>query len=63
VTNRGGGGGGGGDYSAVNGANGGSGRVIVRATEAAVSTTGSPTYTTSGSYHIYQFNGSGSITY
>jgi hypothetical protein len=43
--------------------NGGSGVVIIRATQAASSTTGSPTYTTSGSYHIYTFNGSGSITY
>lgn len=43
--------------------NGKSGVVILRATQAATSTTGSPTYTTSGSYHIYQFNGDGSITY
>ena len=44
-------------------ANGGSGVVILRALQAAASTTGSPTYTTSGSYHIYKFNGNGTITY
>lgn len=42
---------------------GGSGVVILRAGIAATSTTGSPTYTTSGGWHIYQFNGDGSITY
>jgi Putative Ig domain len=45
------------------GANGGSGVVIIRATVQAASTTGSPTYNTSGSYHIYKFTGDGSITY
>jgi hypothetical protein len=42
---------------------GGSGVVILRATVPATQTTGSPIYTTSGLYHIYQFNGNGSITY
>jgi hypothetical protein len=37
--------------------------VILSAIKAARSTTGSPTYTTSGSYHIYKFTGDGSITY
>ena len=45
------------------GGNGGSGVVIIRALQAAASTTGSPVATTSGSYHIYQFNNSGSITF
>ena len=43
--------------------NGGSGVVILRSTRIAASTTGSPTYTTSGSNHIYKFTGTGSITY
>jgi hypothetical protein len=30
---------------------------------AAASTTGSPSYQTSGNYHIYTFTSSGSITY
>jgi hypothetical protein len=60
TANTGGGGGGGAN---VDGYNGGSGIVIVRALQQASSTTGSPTYTTSGSYHIYSFTGSGSITY
>jgi hypothetical protein len=62
TANTGGGGGGSGQSGYASGA-GGSGVVIVRALIAAASTTGSPTYTTSGSFHIYQFNGNGSITY
>jgi hypothetical protein len=57
------GGGGGGGYDAGPGYGGGSGVVIIRALQAAASTTGSPVYSTSGSYHIYKFNSSGSITY
>jgi hypothetical protein len=52
-----------GSNTGVFGGNGGSGVVILRATKIASATTGSPTYTTVGSYHIYQFNGDGSITY
>jgi len=55
--------GGGGNCGGSVGFNGNSGTVILRATVSAASTTGSPSYTTSGSYHIYQFNGNGSITF
>lgn len=57
------GGGGGGSFNAQGTGSGGSGVAIIRATQAATSTTGSPVYTTSGSYHIYKFNNTGSITY
>jgi hypothetical protein len=47
------------------GGTGGSGIVIVRHpdTDAAATTTGSPTVTTSGGFRIYTFTGSGSITF
>jgi len=60
------GGGGGGAHSEGNtssGANGGSGVVILRTLSTAIATTGSPTVTTDGSYNIYKFTGSGSITF
>jgi hypothetical protein len=37
--------------------------VIIRSPQAAVSTTGSPTITTVGGDTVYQFNGTGSITF
>jgi hypothetical protein len=61
TSNRGGGGGGAGDSGS--GGNGGSGIVILRTEQAAITTTGSPVATTSGSYYIYQFNATGSITF
>jgi hypothetical protein len=45
---------------------GGSGIVIIRYSDTfspAVSTTGSPTFTTTGGFNIYQFTGSGTITF
>jgi hypothetical protein len=45
---------------------GGSGIVIIRWSTAylqAASTTGSPSYSSTGGYHIYTFTGSGSITF
>jgi hypothetical protein len=52
----------------VLGAAGGSGVVIIAYPDsftAAVATTGSPTYSTvsRSGYHVYTFNGSGSITF
>ena len=57
------GGGGDGGNAGVSGGAGGSGIVIVRTLHTAVATTGSPTITTDGDYNIYQFTGSGSITF
>jgi len=68
----GGGGGGGGlvclitkstSYGVVtaNGGYGGSGVVILSLPNQATSTTGSPTYTTSGGRHIYKFTGTGTL--
>jgi hypothetical protein len=37
--------------------------VIIRTLSTASATTGSPTLTTDGSYNIYKFTGSGSITF
>jgi hypothetical protein len=47
------------------GGNGGSGVVIISCPDsvALATTTGSPTVTTSGGYRIYEFTGSGSITF
>lgn len=61
-------GGGGGGQSAASGSsgNGGSGVLIIKYSNTnpqAASTTGSPTYTETGGYHIYKFTGSGSITF
>lgn len=42
---------------------GADGIVIIRSIDTATSTTGSPTITTDGSYNIYQFTQSGSITF
>jgi hypothetical protein len=63
-----GGGGGGYAYPIVTavGGNGGKGIVIIRYPSTfslAASTSGSPTQTTTGGYHIYVFNDSGSITF
>jgi len=48
------------------GATGGSGIVILRYADtfpAATSTTGSPTITVAGGYRVYNWTGSGSITF
>ena len=62
TVNTGGGGGGGGSYGG-SGGSGGSGVVIIRTPGTAASTTGSPTVTQDGSYNIYTFTGTGSITF
>ncbi len=67
TTNTGGGGGGSRSNTEPSaGQNGGSGVVIIRYPSTfldAASTTGSPTYSTSGGYKYYKFTGSGSITW
>ena len=65
VLNTGGGGGGGGSGGSFQsaGGTGGSGVVILRTRSTASATTGSPTVTTDGSYNIYTFTASGSITF
>ena len=65
AVNKGAGGGGGGNFTGVPGS-GGSGFVALRYADTyplATSTTGSPTITTSGGFRIYQWTGSGSITF
>jgi hypothetical protein len=66
ATNTGGGGGGGTtDGSGGGGKAGGSGVIILRflSTVTPTGTTGSPTITTDGSYSVYKFTASGSITF
>jgi hypothetical protein len=45
------------------GKDGGDGVVIIRTTATALSTTGSPTVTTDGSYNIYSFTANGTIAF
>jgi hypothetical protein len=69
TENLGGGGGGARNESNQDGStsgSGGKGVVIIRYPDtfpAAASTTGSPGFTTTGGYRIYNFTGSGSITF
>lgn len=64
-VNTGGGGGGASNYypNTGTGGNGGSGVVIIRSLSTAASTTGSPTVTTDGSYTVYKFTQTGTITF
>ena len=64
TANTGGGGGPGGDSTQISG-NGGSGVVVIQVLTShagSISTTGSPTITTAGSYTYYYFTGSGTFT-
>jgi PKD repeat protein len=64
LSNTGGGGGSNGrGLTGQTGGSGGSGVVIISAPQAAASTTGSPTVTTSGGRTIYTFTASGTITF
>ena len=65
TANTGSGGGGTGGGTSGNGTTtaGADGVVIIRTTNTAASTTGSPTVTTDGSYNIYKFTASGTITF
>jgi hypothetical protein len=67
TANTGGGGGGhGSNWDGNIGTDGGSGIVIIRYSDGftlAAATTGSPTQTTAGGYHIYTYTGSGTITF
>ena len=58
-----GGGGGGGAPNFAGPSAGGSGIVIIRSLYPAASTTGSPTVTTSGTFTVYTFTSSGTITF
>lgn len=62
VAGKGGGGGGVRDTSGQGG-NGGSGVVIIRTLSTATNTTGNPTINTDGSYNVYIFTATGSITF
>jgi hypothetical protein len=61
--NTGGGGGGSGNNTTNDGGNGGSGVVIIRTLLTETANTGAPSVNTVGSYNIYKFTGSGSITF